>query len=846
MNKRSLTNFLLVSALMLSGATTFVSCKDYDSDAQFDQNNEWNKKFSEIVAEQDQKLKKVNDDLTALINQIKSCDCSDEATIALIEKQIEQNQKVRDAIKDIANSAIDDLLNDNERLNEAISKSEAVHKLMVEIYGDENNAGLKKTLENLKNDFEGAKAGWTEKTNALSDSVKWALTLAQADSVRLDLLEQRVSNNETNITELQNQYNQLNNVTIPQLSNDLNQAKQDIIEAQRVADEALQKANALDAELTQKITAAKDEILEQVAANYTTKDELEALKLEIVANYYDKTGIDNKFTDIEEKYNSLIAELSDVFNKLVTGVIVQGSESPITGYESTPFGVSMNVLGAYYGSADGTVDFADGTNAIERGGTLLSSSDKNSGLIFINVNPVNVDPSGIKFTLVDSQGNEAPFKLTPVNTDRVLKFGVSRAATNSNGFYALEVKLDEDKIAEAKTWTKADAQDLKDAAQNVLNKLRHPKTSALNIGDIVSSVESVFNNRLTRYGVKATWSYKANGKTVTKSTVSELNLAATAIKPLSYGFLKNGVNVTIPTIPTLQSKIDFKSYHFNWTNIEELGNVKTSITLEGMPDLDNIQIDGSVVVPVPGVGISFNGQTVEGVLDPETGKVTVDLTNLSPDVKVTFGEGEDKVTINKDNFKITIPKKTEGEDFDVTIPMDEFNKIIRSINSQVGNMIGQVDNIVDQVEGWANTIDGQVINRVNRFIKRFNNILANANDFLQPTMLYTSQAGSWNQLPTVKEAAAYLKLNGGVAKTVFIPTSYTAELLAPAYKKYIVVKDEAGNVVNAGPNTNKVIDGNIYKIGFEVKKAGTYSITYNAVDYSGKTASRTFYVKVIE
>lgn len=819
MNKRSLTNFLLVSALMLSGATTFVSCKDYDSDAQFDQNNEWNKKFSEIVAEQDQKLKKVNDDLTALINQIKSCDCSDEATIALIEKQIKENQEVRDAIKDIANSAIDDLLNDNERLNEAISKSEAVHKLMVEIYGDENNAGLKKSLENLKNDFEGAKAGWTEKTNALSDSVKWALTLAQADSVRLDLLEQRVSTNETNITELQNQYNQLNNVTIPQLSNDLDQAKQDIVEAKRVADEALQKANALDDELRQKISDAKDEILEQVAANYTTKDELEALKLEIVANYYDKTGIDNKFTEIEEKYNSLIAELSDVFNKLVTGVIVQGSESPITGYESTPFGVSMNVLGAYYGSASGRVDFDfDKTNVIERGGTLLSTSDKNAGLIFINVNPVNVDPSGIKFTLVDSQGNEAPFKLTPVNTDRVLKFGVSRAAANTNGFYALEVKLDEDKIAEAKTWTSADAQDLKSAAQNVLNKLRHPKTSALNIGDIVSSVESVFNNRLTRYGVKATWSYKANGKTVTKSTVSELNLAATAIKPLSYEFLQNGINVTVPTIPSLEEKLNLVSYKFNWTPIAGIEDMTTSVTLT-IPDSENIKINGKLT-PTVDLNKEF------------------DENGLIKDVTVTVGD----IDLSNATIKVGETEKT----YDIVVSMSEFNRVINDVNSQVGNMIGSVNDLIDKVNGYTETIDGQVINRVNRFIKRFNNILANANDFLQPTMLYTSQAGSWNQLPTVKEAAAYLKLNGGVAKTVFIPTSYTAELLAPAYKKYIVVKDEAGNVVNAGPNTNKVIDGNIYKIGFEVKKAGTYSITYNAVDYSGKTASRTFYVKVIE
>ena len=533
---------------------------------------------------------------------------------------------------------------------------------------------------------------------------------------------------------------------------------------------------------------------------------------------------------------------------------MQGSESPITGYVSTPFGVSMNILGAYYGNADKMFTFGGQTF---RAGKLISESNANSGLIFINVNPVNVNPSGITFTLVDSQGKEAPFKLTPVNTDRTLKFGVSRAINaNANGFYALEVKLDEDKIKEAQTWTSADAADLKSAAKNVLDKLRNPSKSRLNVGDIVSSIESVFNNRLTRYGVKATWTVDgADGKKVTKSVVSELNLAATALSPLSYDFLKNGVNVDVPTIPSLQEKLGFQTYKFNWTPIEGMGTMKTSITIKGMPDLDNITIDGSIVVPdIKIAGENFTITTKDGkttlvgnvVKDPETGeqKVEFDLSQLQGNATVKI----DDIIIDKNNFKIYVPKGAEGKDetYDVEIPMDEFNKIIDNINNQVGNMIGNVNDMIDRVDGWTETIDGKVIDRVNGYIKRFNNLLKNSNSLLQPTMLYTAQSGAWNQLPNVKEAAAYLKLNGGKASTVFVATSYTAELLAPAYKKYVHVTEKPAGSEVAGSNLNKVIDGNTYKIGFEADKEGVYEITYEAVDYAGKTVSKKFYVKVVK
>lgn len=814
MKKRSLTNILLVSTLMLSGATTFVSCKDYDSDGVYnDINDQVNKKFEEIIEQQKKDLADINNKLA----NIKQCNCTEAAMKELIQKTINENKAALN--QGAVDAVIAEMLKQNSALNEAIAKSEAVHKLLVEIYGENGDAGMKKQLDDLQNDFNQAKAGWTEKTQALTDSVKMALTLAQSDSIRLDELEEKVNNNRIDIDQLKEDYNKLNNVTIPELTNDLNQAKADITTARGIADEALQKANALDTELRALIETTKNDILNEVAEKYVSKDDLKDLTLGTINEWYKTSNIDNRLTTIENNYKNLIASLTDFYSKLVTGVIVQGSESPVTGYVQTPFGLNMSVIGAYYGNAFEGFEFG---GKIFDSGTLISDSNSNTGLIFITVNPTNanIDPECINFKLVDSQGNEAPFKLTPVNTDRVLKFGISRSlnVNEKSGFYALEVKLDAEDVDKAKTWTSADAADLKDAAKNVLGKLRHPKTNSLNISDIATSIESVFNNRLTRYGVKATWKFKnEKDEWVTKSTVSGLNLAATAFKPLSYEFLKDGINKDLPTIPTLESKLNLVQYKFNWTPIEGIDNMTTSVTLT-IPDTDNIKINGNVT---PSVDI-----------DKE-----LDENGFIKDVNVTIGD------IDFSGATIKVGEKEQT--YDIVVSMDEFNRVINDVNNNVENMIGGVNDLIDKVNGYVQSIDGQVITRLNNYIKKFEHLLTKSNSLLQPTMLYTAQNGSWNQLPNVKTAAAHLKLNGGKASTIFVATSYTGELLAPAYKKYVHVNGPEGATVT-GANINKVIDGNIYKIGFEANKPGTYEIVYEAVDYSGKTVKRTFYVKVVE
>ena len=792
--KRQLTSILLFSALLVGGASTFVSCKDYDSDAAYEAQAQANKTIAQLIAQQAKDVEILNGKL----NAIKSCSCTDEHTKELIENQIKTNQDIiaelkrqmtdnitnDQAVKDaIATLSKQTILGSYADLNTAIQNSKAYKDIITELAG--NNKELADSVKTIWGDLYGdketGKVGITSKVDQLLHDMEYTKALAKADSQRIDTLSARL------YTEIENATN-------------------------------------------------------KVVGMIPTDEDINSLIGSQLADYYTKTQIDSKIKGLQGQIDTLKNSVDDILNKQVSGIIIQASESPITGYENTPFGVQVNFLGAYYGHADEGVTFAGQKLA----GTLISDADDNAGIIYVTVNPANVAPSAIHLKLVDSQGNEAPYKLEWANTDKILTAGVSRAvSTSKNGFYAVKVSLDEESLNKAKVWTSEDAQELKSVAKNLLNKLRHPKSTNLQLGNIASTINSTFNNRLKLYAVEATWTQRGlDGKLVDKKVTSAYKLAASPMSPLSFEFLEDGINVDLPTIPTLQSKINFSSYKFNWTPIEHMGNVKTSVTLSGMPDLDNITINGSIVVPE----ITTNGtiKTKDGKTELKAelvnGEYVFDLNQLNASATVKIAD----ITVSKDNFTITVPQD-KTKDFEVTIPMDAFNDIIDNINSQVGNMIGNVNGIVDKVNKYTDAIDGQLISRINTYINKFENLLTKSNSLLQPAMFYRTNSGSFGQLARVAEGASYLKLNGSEASTVFVASSYTAELLAPAYMKEITV-DGGATLTAAGQSGSKVVLKNgQYKVGFKATKAGVYTITYNAVDYFGKPVSnKKFYVKVVK
>ena len=862
--KRQLTSILLFSALLMGGASTFVSCTDHESDAAYevtgtvaDQVKKQATELENLVTKLDFLLKggTPSEDLKNNLNQtIFGKDSNgniitwDNAKLDVLQQALaaakQEAEKAKNAANAYTDSKVGDLAQQIINLDQAISNLKTtVESNTTEI--NKLNTKVDNYATELQQMIENCQAGNTQMFNNLTNLYNDMDVRLQEDENRIANLEEAVRNNLATKEYVNEQIASLNTKIDGKVdASDFNAA----IEAAKAA--VLENKNAIAANKTE-IDKIKNELV-----NYATKQDLDdkAASLEAAFKAADKAlevKMQAQIDDINTKLNSMF----NTMLSMLTGIELQATESPITGYENFSFlGAEAHILGTYYGTTAKPIKLGEEQVAKANQVLIDETSGENAGVIYATLNPSNVDFTGCTLKVVNSQGEEAPFTATVVKSNRVLKYGVSRAG-NSN-LYAIKINLNKKNLEAAKTWTSSDAAALKDVAKNVLDKLRQPGTTRLNIGDAATTIARTFNNRLTAYALQAEQKYTdANGKEQTRTITSKMSLAATAIKPVSYNFLANNEtlkNLDLPSFPTIQSKLNFNDYKFNWTPIEGLGTVKTSVTLKDMPDLDNIKvtIDGVVQAPTVNVDkatISFGKTEVQGTVTEDGKHVIVDLSelekNTTADVKVSIGD----IKINPKDVKVTLDTSaTKDMTYDVEIPMDEFNKIIDNINSQVGNMIGNVNNIIDKVNNFAETIDGQYITGINNYIQKFENLLRKSNSLLQPAMFYVTNGGSWGQLAREDVGASYLKLQGGKASTVLVASSYTGEIFAPAYKKYVHVTSAPTGAHVSGVNLNKVIDGNLHKIGFEADKAGTYEITYEAVDYSGFKVAKKFYVKVVK
>ena len=836
----------------MGGASTFVSCTDHESDAAYevtgtvaDQVKKQATELENLVTKLDFLLKggTTPEDVKKNLNQtIFGKDLSwDNAKLDVLQQALDAAKKEAENAKKAANAYTDKRVDSLAQVT--LSLDQAISALTTTVNNNKTELNqLNTKVDNYANELmqmlDSYQAGNTEMFNNLNNLYNDMDVRLQEDENRIANLEEAVSKGAT----------------------------KEYVDAQLALLNTKIEGNTTDIETAK---AAIEKNKQDIATNKTA---IENIKNDLV-NYATKQDLDDKAASLKDAFekadkaleDKMQAQIDDINKKLnalfntmlnmLTGIELQATESPITGYENFSFlGAEAHILGTYYGTTAKPITLGEEKIAKANQVLIDETSGENAGVIYATLNPSNVDFTGCTLKVVNSQGEEAPFTATVVKSNRVLKYGVSRAS-NSN-LYAIKINLNEENLEAAKTWTSSDAAALKDVAKNVLDKLRQPGTTRLNIGDAATTIARTFNNRLTAYALQAEQKYTdANGKEQTRTITSKMSLAATAIKPVSYNFLKDNEtlkNLDLPSFPTIQSKLNFNDYKFNLTPIEGLGTVKTSVTLKDMPDLDNIKVTIDGVVQAPKVNvekatISFGKTELQGTVTEDGKHVIVDLSelekNTTADVKVSIGD----IKINPNDVKVTLDTSaTKDMTYDVEIPMDEFNKIIDNINKQVGNMIGNVNNIIDKVNNYAETIDGQYITGINNYIQKFENLLRKSNSLLQPAMFYVTNSGSWGQLAREDVGASYLKLQGCKASTVLVASSYTGEIFAPAFKKYVHVTSAPTGAHVTGTNLNKVIDGNLHKIGFEADKEGTYEITYEAVDYSGVKVAKKFYVKVVK
>lgn len=789
--KRQVTSILLFSALLVGGASTFVSCKDTESDALYDSNG----KVAEVIANQAKQISDLADKLT---------------------KETEKRESEDQVLKELITSKATDIkATADEALRLAKANEITIGTLQGKITTLEGQlsslldlsskvTGLETEVNTLKTQFANFKSCTCDFTTLNNNYEKLKLE-QEEDRRRIIAIEQGMSDLDTELDRINTTLN----------------GKVD----QTTFNELKEKVEANDAVVESNKTEIEN--LRNNFANYVEKSYL-------TSNYYTKAEVDNAITNasnaLETQISDLDTKLTTQLNKLfnamaneVTGIVVNRFYSPILGSYKDMMGTEARFLGAYFGYAEKEAEI--GGESINPDDLLLDDSKDNAGTIGVYINPANKDFSGLTFKIVDSQGNVTPFIATATKNDKVEHYGYTRAGAESTtpNYYLLKVSIDPNRLDEVKTWTSADVESLKGVAQNILNKLKNRKNN-LNLTEIANTLYKTFNNRLTEYHLALEQELTDGTNKSLNVTIADKDFAATVIKPLSYKFLSGGIKYDIKDIPTLESKglyIDTSS--LKWKDLNHIADINQTVEVD-VPDASTMTINGHKV------HINASGE----------------LQWVDPDHKTDINDLQGvKVTVNNITFDAgAVTYNTKKQAVTVTVSMAEFNKIIDQVNSQVGNMLGTVENLANKVNKFESTIDGRFIDRVNSYIHKCNYWLDNANKFLQPAM-FATDGNNWVKLPTIASGATYVKMTNGKANVLLLPTSYTLEYLAPAYKKYITVKDPSDATVT-GENIGKVISGNIHKAGFTATKEGVYTITYDAVDYTGGDVSKTFFIKVVK
>lgn len=556
---------------------------------------------------------------------------------------------------------------------------------------------------------------------------------------------------------------------------------------------------------------------------------------------------------LEQRVDSLM----DAEKRRITSIYVQGTVNPTFGSFALPMGIRSNILSCYYGEALNNVTFPATENdadlsavldpgmelsaaelavvgtptqtSISQGNTIISDSANNAGRIFLTINPneVKID-STYKFYFVNSLGDSTPvvFDTLKPSTEK-LTFGLSNRAAANTGFYEAAIKIEESAASQLAPQYTVTKDQLKNIAKDIINY-----KDGINLSGIAGAVFKLAQTSFDANAVRVEWTDSMGDHSVT----SQYDVAVTAIQPLSYSAGQGmGTSRRLPTISPLTDlsisvpstiHVDLSSITFDVSGITSnigfgtvnIGYPTVTITVDVPVGTPGRGADGKKTYPVDGldamiddINNTFAGQTVTWASDVNTA-----INNIVNDIKTKVD----------DLIQTQLGAKLDTE----------INKMLTDVQTSINNSLSGYNSYFSNMNS--------LISRINAVTSRINSKLGlDVNAVLQPVILYEASDGSFH--PMSNDPAHPSKFTAAGGGIVLYPTSYTAELLAPAYQKYIaVVGGPDAATINGGEYYNTPIDGKRYAIPFAPTTPGTYTIYYSAVDYSGVVTAQRFYVTV--
>ena len=501
--------------------------------------------------------------------------------------------------------------------------------------------------------------------------------------------------------------------------------------------------------------------------------------------------------------------LNYLVNKNITGAIVDGTKNPVFGYLQSGV-LDLNLASAYYGYA------AEGDSfwGIDGGKVIGANEEGNAGYIYITLNPAQVAPELVSVELTTTSGKKAEGftlgALQECNED--LTWGYTRAA---NGFYKIPVTCE----TPENDGFDVNKGELKEAAKNILSELKNPKATNLNLGQIATTMYHAANNQLKKLRVQITFKlYDATkGEYVERTVSTEAKMGAFAVKPLSFNFLKDN--------QTLAKLAQFGVEHFRIPTLsDKLAKIADAVKF-------NVTASGNVVTMLTAIDVTA-AENANGGVD------FFKKNEFVPFMTLDNAKLVGQVQVDIDNYTQYIYK----------IQTNALDEVMASINKQISDKLQPIQNALNsaKLNNYVEKYDNYVP-KVNAWLKKISANIADVNRLLQPALFISGESGeiaiagtdSHFTAPTVKLGGSYM----------LCATTYTAEFLAPAYKKAL----SADNATITVDGKNTFVDGkpvpfagNIQKALFTPTKEGVCKITYEAVDYSGVPVEKSFYINVVK
>lgn len=839
--KKKIINVFLMALLAMVTVGTVVSCKDYEEDNYSDLNG----KFTVGLQEQIDALEKVRDDLqgqlTDLKNQLGNADGTDEGTIYARIVYLEETLKIVTERIDKYNAL----------------QSDSIRTMWDLLYNTYNTSGEANAIEYVlnrinanKTEFDNFKLifgdlnaeGWEQ----LLRDANEAVTTARANKDAIQKLEDIIGEG--------SDYNNL----LKELTAALKDAEGNKISLDEFINQKLENYDIVSSEDLQ--TA-----LDNMSTEYDTEFQ----------NFSDK--IDDLRTDLEtlstDLYNKL-GLVSNSLNKYVSSVLIQGTDNPVFGSFAFPANISSNVLAAYYGDVkdlkfptNEPYNYVDAQNALTAkdlemmgaaasnqyfyNGRVVSGMQAdgtvaagNAGTLYLTVNPNTVNAEGTTAVLVNSQDVPSGVLLSPLKrSDKVLNFGYTRAA--NNGFYEAAATVAPDAVdGVSPRISYDDLKGLKDEIKDAVNAIRNKGN--VDITGLIYSVYSISSNILDAQAAKFSWLddslYLAEDgksylvKQIERSTYTQYALAATAVHPLSFAFAKDVHYDEFPGINKVEDIIGdiFNKIEDAIPNVD-VDDLNIHIEIEDFK-FEHVTLGDKIIVKVE----------IDGVED-------------------AFGN-----PIEIPAQEIDITEKVEAAVNDALgSAAGDVSQYLQDVVKQLNDQVGQINDIIDQlrdINEIGNKLD-EIEDKIYDYLSRGENLLLklvnNANNLLQPMML-AKTADSYVVLS--RSASAPTKFRAASMTTdgiILRPTTYSAEVLAPAFKKFVGVANVYKNgksaqggdadclaalkaVNNSSSDLCKVQEGEWNKAQLKGAKAGyVYEIVYTAADFSGKIVVKRFYIELV-